>query len=71
MYDENWSKIGRWGHVMEGFIFYIVMFGSYFVAYRDISKFLSHCLALVLINHSDINIKDGFGEDEPWDRMIS
>ena len=47
------------------FIFYIVMFGSYFVAYRDISKFLSHCLALVLINHSDINIKDGFGEDEP------
>ena len=49
---------------MEVFIFYIVMFGSYFVAYRDISKFLSHCLALVLINHSDINIKDGFGEDE-------
>ena len=50
---------------MEGFIFYIVMFGSYFVAYRDISKFLSHCLALVLINYSEITIKDGFGEDEP------
>ena len=50
---------------MEGFIFYIVMFGSYFVAYRDLSRFLSHCLTLVLINYSDINIKDGFEEDEP------
>ena len=50
---------------MEGFIFYVVVLGLYFVAYRVLSRFLSHCLILVLINHSDSSVKDGFEEDEP------